>query len=456
MKLNTSQLILTIFTLVGIGVNLADIEFGILPPVFFIVWLIHLLYSVSEGFMVRKIFVLFFSLQHLMGSYLSYQFSAFQTFKMSVDAKEYFQYSFLGIMFLGLGLFVRTKKSSEDVVFSSISKITKQFSIKERPLFIVLFFSLFLDFIGISPPDALAFVFYLFYGIKYAYVCYHIINKEKINYYIISIPILFLAVQSLQIAMFHDLITWSMFWGLSVAMRVKPKISTVILAALSFLIVITVIQLTKASYREKTWRGTSEGGIDTYSETVLSNDDAFGQNSLIENIGRINQGWIVTRVMQVVPSYVQHEDFELINKYLEAAFLPRALAPDKLTAGNKEIFTKYTQHELQKGTSMGLGLISDGWISFGKEGGWAFLFVYGFIISLSLKLIAYNLNKMPLLYYFIPLIYYYPIRPDCETQTSFGHLIKSSMFLYFILFYLIGSKRLKIKEEEESKNFAIT
>jgi hypothetical protein len=88
---------------------------------------------------------------------------------------------------------------------------------------------------------------------------------------------------------------------------------------------------------------------------------------------------------------------------------------------------------------MGLGILADAWIAFGLVGGWIVLFIYGLIINGSLKLFQKMLTKFPILYFFLPVIYIYPIRPDCETQTAFGHLVKTFVFL-IIMAYLFMPK----------------
>ena len=94
---------------------------------------------------------------------------------------------------------------------------------------------------------------------------------------------------------------------------------------------------------------------------------------------------------------------------------------------------------------MGMGMLADAWVSFGEIGGIFTLFFYGLIINLSLKLIQKNMAKYKILFYFIPIIYYYPIRPDCETQTSFGHLVKTFFLVFVILYYFIGkSEKAKV------------
>jgi len=87
---------------------------------------------------------------------------------------------------------------------------------------------------------------------------------------------------------------------------------------------------------------------------------------------------------------------------------------------------------LLKGTSMGLSSMGDAYINFGEIGGAIFMFFYGLLFSEVLNAFYKNSYTYPVLILFTPLVFYYPIRPDCELQTILGHLVKSC-FLIFVM-----------------------
>jgi hypothetical protein len=122
---------------------------------------------------------------------------------------------------------------------------------------------------------------------------------------------------------------------------------------------------------------------------------------------------------------VPFENGKEMMRILEAAFLPRIIAPNKLNAGDREIFMKYTGLGLRKGTSMGLSSVGDAYINFGVIGGSIFMFFLGLAFSEVLNAFEKYSKQFPFLLLFTPLVFYYPIRPDCELQTTLGHLVKS-------------------------------
>ncbi len=434
-----SQKIIIIYLIISIVVIFTGANFSLIPASFFIVWLLHFIIKTNDGFLIRHIFVLMMALQYALGSTLSYEFNTSETYKMVLPANDYFSYSFPSILLFSLGLFYKSEKANEDTVFSNVFSEFKKIKFKGNVLEFVLIFSLIIDISPPPIPQSFEFVLYILFYLKYAYICYHIITKPKINYILITIPVIFLAYKSVKIGMFHDLVTWAIFWGMSFCIRFKPSLKLKISFAVFFSIAIFAIQLTKAQYRQKTWGLESKGvesGFSTF-QTAFEEEASgnfFSASKLTENIVRINQGWILCRVLDFVPHYENYAGFELVYKYVEAAFLPRAFAPDKLNAGDKELFGKYTGLKLTENTSMGLGFPADAWISFGKLGGWLMIFLYGIIINLTLKYFERLIYKFPYLFFFLPVIYIYPIRPDCETQTSFGHLIKTLFIITFLAY----------------------
>jgi hypothetical protein len=152
--------------------------------------------------------------------------------------------------------------------------------------------------------------------------------------------------------------------------------------------------------------------------------------------------------MQTVPDVEPFANGSEMYKILEAAILPRILAPDKLRAGDREIFRKYSGIGIQAGTSMALSSIGDAYVNWGIFGGVIFMFVLGFVFSEVLNYFHKYSMDYPILILFVPLVFYYPIRPDCELQTSLGHLIKSCVLIYFmVLFWKKDLRKLTIKKK---------
>jgi hypothetical protein len=136
--------------------------------------------------------------------------------------------------------------------------------------------------------------------------------------------------------------------------------------------------------------------------------------------------------MHNVPDMVPFENGAEMYRIVEAAVMPRILDPNKLSAGDRTIFMKYSMIQLAPGTSMALSSIGDAYINFGILGGILFMFALGFVYSEVLNAFYKHSFTYPVLILFVPLVFYYPIRPDCELQTILGHVVKSC-FLIFVM-----------------------
>jgi len=84
---------------------------------------------------------------------------------------------------------------------------------------------------------------------------------------------------------------------------------------------------------------------------------------------------------------------------------------------------------------MGLSSMGDAYINFGTFGGCIFMFFLGLLFSEVLNGFQKYSRYYPFLLLFTPLVFYYPIRPDCELQTSLGHLVKSCFLIYMLILF---------------------
>jgi hypothetical protein len=124
-----------------------------------------------------------------------------------------------------------------------------------------------------------------------------------------------------------------------------------------------------------------------------------------------------------------------VNKYIEAALLPRFLAPNKIKSGDKEIFNKFSGHSINENTSMGLGIFSDGYIAYGTFGVYIFAFVLGLIFCITFKLVERWTKISPFYVLLLLPMLNYAVRPDCELQTTINHLVKSIVVFGALVYF---------------------
>jgi hypothetical protein len=395
--------------------------------------------SIGSAIPVRYLFGAFMCLQILLGPMLAYNgLDSFQVkqYRMQIPEAAYFSYAIPAVIVFILGLHLNAGKLSGEIIEQKgVEELVKQH--KSIPyLFIGLGFVS--SIIAENFATNLAFIFFLLAGFKFIGAFMIIVGNQKLK--IIPLIVVYgsIIVSSLGIGMFQDLLTWIVFLGCVFAVKFNPSINLKIGIAFLFILLSLAIQQLKGNYREATWQRGEDAGFESlnkaYKQTEASNA-FFSSNSLATSNLRFNQGYIISYIMKNVPNKVPYANGGELYRILEAAILPRVLAPNKLNAGDRELFMKYSGMRIAKGTSMGLSSVGDGYINFGIIGGCIFMFFLGLLYNHVLKAFYRHSKNFPVLLLFTPLIFYYPIRPDCELQTILGHLVKSC-FLIFVLFAL--------------------
>ena len=371
-------------------------------------------------------------------------------YSMKIPEETYFLYVIPAVLCFIFGLHLNAGNLKGEVIdVNSVKKFTQQQPDLPYIFIVIGFVASLLSILvpgNFSTTDAISqrggsgwlfFVLYLLGDLKYIGVFLMILGKPRMK----ALPTILvygsIISSSLGSGMFHDLLTWVIMLAAIFAIRYKPPNYIKGIFVFGFLTLAFTIQMVKSNYRSLLGN-TENAGVSTFTEALEqreSKNDVFDIKSLaISNI-RINQGFIITNIMKTVPDRIPYSNGAELGQILEAAFLPRFLAPDKLEAGDQKIFNKYTGLNVRSGTSMGLSSVGDAYINFGIIGGCIFMFFLALLYNGILKVFYHYSKFIPVLLLLTPLVFYYPIRPDCELQTGFGHVIKSC-FLIVALFII--------------------
>ena len=430
-----------IFILITIIIRVLFIEMG---------WLSYLAIILS----LHQFIVLFNSIgyvipvRYLLGSFMCVQFFIGPAFafngldqyqvpiyRMKIPEVEYFGYAIPAVLSFIVGLHVFADKLNGEIVNEKgiILFVDKNPKLPYIFIFIGFIASVFSSFFG----SDLAFVFYLLGSFKFIGLFLLILGTKAIKILPLILVIGSIVSSSLGDGMFHDLLTWIIFTGSVFAIKYKFTFKTKLLGCLAFVLLAVTIQVLKGSYRAATGSGGEEVGIETASkvfEKQNENSSIFSFENLAPSNVRISQGFIITNIMKTVPDRIPFSNGGEMYQILEAAILPRVLAPNKLSAGDRTLFTRYSGIQLRSGTSMGLSSLGDAYINYGIYGGCFFMFLLGLLYSWVLNVFFRQSRKYPILILFVALVFYYPIRPDCELQTILGHLFKSCFLIAFMIY----------------------
>lgn len=413
----------------------------------FIHQIIVLFNSIGSIIPVRSIFGVLMCLQMLFGPFLTYNWlnDISATFMvMKVEEDVYYKYVIPAVICFLIGLnlkFSNKTPNARGEVFDS-SKIAQFISRKPKLPLVFILVGFFSSILSSFFSSYLAFFFVLLGGFKFIGLFFVIIGDLKIKTFSLILILVSIFSSSLSSGMFHDLLIWLIFICSVLAVKFKPSFAVKSIGVLAFFILSVVIQQMKSAYRDNIWGQKETGNISSFLRIYnnqISRENIFSLENIAPSVIRINQGYIISNIMITVPAKIPFEWGKEMQYVFEAAILPRFLAPNKLTAGNQQLFTKYSGIELNKTTAMGLSSIGDAYINFGVFGGSVFMFFLGFLYN---KVLIYfdRFSKLyPILILFTPLVFYYPVRPDCELHTILGHLVKSC-FLIFLVFKIFKFK----------------
>lgn len=216
-----------------------------------------------------------------------------------------------------------------------------------------------------------------------------------------------------------------------------------------FIIFISLVQSLKFYFRQEiaSYDGTIDrAGLFTEMVTseIQSGEKTMSASNFDAAIDRINQGWIVARIMRYTPSYEPFAKGETILEGIEASLVPRFLSPDKPMAGGRDNFERFTGKKLSETTSMGLSPLGEAYANFGITGGIIFMFLLGLFYNVYLMVINRLSVKYPSLILWLPLLFLQVVKAETDFVVVLNHLVKASMVVAFIIFIFRRFMAIKI------------
>jgi hypothetical protein len=320
---------------------------------------------------------------------------------------------------------INTKKVDQS------ARVNKSFLLKIAILGIVL------QIVQPFVAGELGFLFYLLATVRFV-AAFALFSIDKKTWYLTAIVLLVELVSAFLGGMYHDAIMWTIFFGLYFIYVFKPSLTAKLIGAGSLIILVLFIQSIKSVYRAEVWLGDKEATLSNVYEIGSKNatsENVYGESNLLGTLNRGNQAWIFASTVDNMNRTKNFQGLTNVNKYIEAALLPRFLSPDKLKSGEKKIFNEFSGHIINESTSMGLGIFADGYIAYGTWGVYIFGFVLGLIFSLTFKLVERWTKISPFYVLLLLPMLNYAVRPDCELQTTINHLAKSIVVFGALVYF---------------------
>jgi hypothetical protein len=302
-------------------------------------------------------------------------------------------------------------------------------------------------------PVAIMFFVFLIGNLQYVGLFMLIQNKlyKGKNFIFIGV-IIIMTFLALSQGMFQSLFLWFTFLFIIISFINKTSILRKSLIIISIFIIGFFFLSVKSEYRSIIWSENDSNekissNTNVFTELIanrLNRTELLTSEININNlIARINQGWIIARIMNYTPIFEPFANGETIFDAIHASLLPRFLDEDKKVAGGRDNFTRFTGRKLVGGTSMNLSIIGEVYANFGVNGAIFFMFIFGLFLNMFYFFVINLLKKHPIVLFFIPLIFFQVVKAETDFGMVLNYLVKSSIFvwmLFIVLRYMFNIK----------------
>lgn len=410
--------------------------------------------QLGKSYPIKQLIVMLASLQWIVGAKVSYEYGKIHyKYYMYVEEELFMSLVVPSVLLLYAGLLaihLPNLKAKLDLFLSQ--NIRSNRSLKSAAN-VLLMIGLGAIVVGrmISIPS-LSFVFFIMGLLVYVAIGYYFYIYPQRRGLLFLLIILVSFLQALYAGLFHNFLLVGVFLF---AIYVNQKTSflrklTIIIASI---VLINVIQVVKQDYRSVIWTSANSKKLEVFIDLIekeyfVNQTEGFGSNysngqdeddDIKTVTTRLNQGWIISKIMEHVPRQHEYLGGSTITDAFSASLLPRFLFPNKTgVLESKKVFENITGLKLINSTTMGLSLVGEFYANFGIQGAWIAMFLYGLFLSAIFKLLIDLSQGSPFLIVWFVLILFQVVKAETELMKVINHLVKSIIF-FVVLKYLLNT-----------------
>jgi hypothetical protein len=170
--------------------------------------------------------------------------------------------------------------------------------------------------------------------------------------------------------------------------------------------------------------------------------EAFAGHSLSRTVARVNQGWIISRVMYWTPAREPFAHGETLVTAVRAAMVPRVIDPNKYMAGGYSFFTRFTGIVLH-GTSMNLSPAGEMYANFGRLGGMIGVFLFALGLGFLYGMFARWAMDSPLWWAWAPYVMLYTMQAETGIGEALNHVARSFLVMMVVVWAMPAWKNLR-------------
>ena len=424
---------LVVFALLGAMGYFQLLDNGVIVLVLFGIIVYEFSKRLDQGVPLLQLTSLLAVLQWLVGPLLNYASDmTYGRYSMYVPEDIYFRFaipatSLYILIMLSVGASVR-----QSFLLSGI----------DRRNFVLIGFLLNLaailaTILASRSSGGLMFLFHLISQVRYVGALYFLFSPHPYRYILAAASCVHLFSRSLSEGMFHDLILWLAilfsYWFAQRKWTASTKVTVLVTVAISLF----VLQSIKQEYRRQLRSGVTPFIPTLALDYLQPGGRAWSLDSLSMTITRLNQGWIISAILNHVPSGEPFARGETVVEAIKISLVPRVFWPDKKGAGGRDAFRRFTGLQIGNETSMGISPLGEAYANYGVEGGILFMGVFGAFFALFYYMGLWYSARYPTFFFWLPLIFYQAIKAETELSVVVNQLTKGAV-VAFGLFFLIN------------------
>lgn len=384
-------------------------------------------------------------LQWILGPYIDYN-STYQHYKyyMYVNEEEYMNLVVPSLYLFAVPVYYFSNKINYIAFLNRIQYI----GLTNKTAVYLIIAGFIADIGAQFIPFTLNFIFFLLSSVKFVGVLFLFYSKSKYRW--LALGVLFFAqiVFSVAAGMFHSLLLWMVLMFIFISVGLKLSYFQKLLVLVVGFWFTFILQTVKVEYRKITWQeGFSGNKLQVFIDAFVNKaNEFFFLDSKIENReeddevaganNRLNQGWIVSKIMDHIPSEEYFLGGSTISDAILSSFYLSAFAENKVGGGGKETYKRLTGFILSSSTSMGTGIIGEAYGNFGVRGTYIFMFLWSSFLGFFLLFLFKKSDKYYTLPLWIPVIFLQVIKAETDFYTVFNHLFKATIITFAILYFI--------------------
>jgi hypothetical protein len=376
------------------------------------------------------------SIELLLAPVIAHAFPpSFFQFRMTVPFDRYLQYAIPATAALWIGLhWPLNRAMMTRLNFAPPAPLRSEQRIW---LDIVLVVSLLLsNFVGFFPAGLVFFVRILGSFSFFAALCWMLSRTPGWKLRAVIVMVQLMATASAD-GIFYLVVQWGGFFLLIYGFYARWR-RRMAMALIVAIVGAVILQYVKSDYRR--YLGTLDASfverVSTLGgmawNTVAAKDNEANSLTFGDVLARFDQGWIVSRIMNMVPRKVPYAQGETVKDAFLFALLPRVFFPDKPGGVSHALFSRYTGLQLSPTTSMGLSIPGEMYANFGYWGGILGTLVFGSLVGLAYARFAKLASKSAYWWAAAPIVLLAAIEPAWNLEDISNYIVKSALVLILL------------------------